>query len=81
MANVSSTTTAIRVINGVTQIDVTHTAPDATVTSHTLTVADNATVAQVQAQISADALTWYNVDKWRDDLDTLLIAPIETPVS
>ena len=71
MATIKSTPTALRQISGVTQMDVTHVV-GTTTTSRTLMIADNSTIADVQAQVSADALTWYTTDIWYDQLLALI---------
>jgi hypothetical protein len=76
MALVTSTPTALRQISGITQMDVTHVC-GTTTTSRTLLIADNATTADVQAQVSADAQTWYTSDIWYDQLAALVDVPID----
>ena len=76
MATITSTPTALRKISGVTQMDVTHVV-GTTTTSRTLVIADNTTTADVQAQVSADALQWYTSDIWYDQLLALLNVVID----
>lgn len=75
MATIVATITAIREESGTTMADVTY-VEGTTTKSKTLTVPNNSTTVELQAQVSADAQSWYDVEKWRDDLVALIDTPI-----
>jgi hypothetical protein len=80
MATVTTTITAIAVENGTTIADVTY-VEGTTTKSKQLIVPDNSTTVQLQAQVSADAQTWYTSLKWRDDLLVLVASPFDVTVT